>query len=65
MNNCTCFFYFTQSFDELMTLAASGDNRNVHRCAKDIKENRNVYDAFPDDCIIHQFGKAFQRPQGI
>ena len=53
-----------------MKLASAGDFREVHRCGRDFKNNTagdegNAYSKFPDDCILHQFGKASEKPRGI
>ena len=49
-----------QDFEELISLAAAGDSRNVEVTGGDMKtkDEGDIYSTIPDDAIIYCFGKG-------
>ena len=62
-------FAVFKTFDELMSLASAGDDKNIHKSGADLKsveagDDGDVYADIPDDMVLFSFGKAYNKSPG-
>ena len=64
------FAFVFKTFDELMSVASTGDHKNIHKTGADLKSagtgsNVDVYADFPNDMVLFSFGKANNESRGM